>query len=274
MTHCFSAKLLLQQTWPLDIQAIARTISDIVPSIGKVDGVPGQTDSAVLRLDDTQVVVQAIQRPLPHRSFVGNAEAFDAWMPQDILDGHRAYVSISCGGEREDIGSKELYAAAVHVVTTAACQVAPAGAIYWESGEILVHPDDFRTVIDPMMAGQMPVASWIGFRPVHDRDEAEQTVGMITSGLRQFLGREIELAPSPTTLERARMCLGSVVQRLMDRRLSLHDGDQVEDVDMALSATVRLRDRWLRRDKAAFVLITDDAVVDRASLRAQKQSAA
>ncbi|MEM7056179.1 MAG: hypothetical protein AAF557_01195, partial [Pseudomonadota bacterium] len=196
------------------------------------------------------------------------------WSPQELFDGHQAQISVACGGARDDLGSMELYAAAVHVAATAICSVAPAGAIYWESGELLVHPNDFRAAIGPMMAGQMPIASWIGFRPILGTAEDAETVGMITCGLRPFLGREIELAPAPTTLERARMCLGSVVQRLMDRRLLLHDGDMVEDVDMALKATVRLRDRWIRRDKAAFVLVTDNSVIDRATLRPDRSRAA
>ena len=275
MSHSFSATLLLRESWPLDIDTVVKTVSALVPDLERVECTTDEIDQAeaiTLHLDDTEVVVHGLSQPVRPQKFSNAKQPYQAWIPQDLIDCHQAHFGISCGGSGGRMRDLETFAAAVHVVATAICDCTDVGAVYWDSAELFVRPDDFVAAFEPLMEGRMPVSSWIGFHPIQpDEFALNSAVGMITSGLRHFVGREIELAPIPTSLDHARTCLGSVVQRLMDHHLNLQEGETVEDLEMALKATVRTRDRWIRRDQSAFVLVTDDSVIDRSTLRPDRR---
>lgn len=274
-TNSFSATLLLQGDVLLDFDSVAKAISALVPNLEDVTLTKGQGDSqddVILQLDDIKVVVSDVKEPVRPSKFYGLKVPHEAWVPQALIDQHKRHICIASGGNGGSLKNMETYAAAVHVVATAICDCVDIGAVFWDAAELFIKPEEFVAAVEPLMEGQMPVHCWIGFHPIKpDEFALKSAVGMITQGLRHFIGREIELAPSPTDLEQARMTLGSVVQRLMDHHLRLTEGETIEDLETALSATIRTRDRWIRRDQAAFVLVTDDSVIDQSTLRPDRR---
>lgn len=277
-TNSMSATLLPRDEISLDMDLLAKSISALVSDLDEVTVTKGegnQKDTTTLRLDDIEVLISNVQEPVRPSKFYALKTPYNAWVPQALIDQHKSHVYIASGGDGADLKNMETYAAAVHVVATAVCDCVDIGAVFWDAAELFVKPEEFVAAVEPLMEGKMPVGCWIGFHSIKpDEFALNAAVGMITQGLRQFIGREIELAPSPTELNQARLTLGSVVQRLMDHHLRLNDGETIKDLEMALSATIRTRDRWIRRDQAAFVLVTDDSVIDQSTLRPDRRKGA
>ena len=114
----------------------------------------------------------------------------------------------------------------------------------------------------------MPMGNWISFAPVVPRGyEPGEATGLVTYGMTPFIGRELELAPRPGDPKTAYQCVSTIVQLVLDKGLALHDGQRIEDTDESFALTVRERTYWLRRDESAFVLVSDDAVVDPTTLQ-------
>lgn len=274
-TNSLSATLLPREEISLDLDVLAKSISALVPDLDEVTVTKGEgdhKDTTTLRLDDIEVLLSNVAEPVRPSKFYALKTPYNAWIPQALIDQHQSHLYIVSGGDGAGLKNMETYAAAVHVVATAVCDCVDIGAVFWDSAELFVKPEEFAASVEPLMEGKMPVACWIGFHPIKpDEFALNSAVGMITQGLRHFIGREIELAPSPTDLDHAHMTLGSVVQRLMDHHLRLNDGETIKDLEMALSATIRTRDRWIRRDQAAFVLVTDDSVIDQSTLRPDRR---
>lgn len=275
LTNSFSATLLSTEGQSLDIDRLTKAVSSLITDLDTIDVTVGQeTDkgSYFLRLDDIDVIIQDVNEPVRPSKFYNLKQPQEAWLPQAVIDQHKSHLCVISGGAGDGLKNMETYAAAVHVVATAICDCMDIGAVFWDRAELFVRPEEFVAAVEPLMEGKMPVPSWIGFHEIKPHEVTLQPVcGMITMGLRQFIGREIELAPSPRSPEDALICLRSVVQRLMDHHLRLNDGETIEDLEVALSATIRTRDRWIRRDQAAFVLVADDSVIDNSTLRPDRR---
>ena len=109
---------------------------------------------------------------------------------------------------------------------------------------------------------------WVTFAPVVPRGyEPSAATGLVTYGLRPFIGHELELAPRPGDPKSAYQCLSAIVNLVLDKGLELHDGQRLEDSAESFALTVRERRYWLRRDESAFVLVADDSVVDNETLQ-------
>ena len=277
MIHMFTATLLLERSWALQADDISREISALVPEIDNVVAVPGQgenRDQVLFSLDDTQVIAQLARRPTRKSSFKASDHLITDWYPQAEIDAHLAHINIWSTGQA-GVERADSYAAAVQIVAAAISLIAPISAAYWQTSGMFSRPEELEAAARPMMNGSLPSDFWVGYSPLYVEGHLQgPAVGIITHGLRQFLGREIELAPHPDSVERAHRCLASIARRILNKALDLQDGERLDDVETTLAATVRKRDYWFRRDHSAFVLVTDDAVIDEASTRSGRRSAA
>lgn len=271
MTRHFSAVVLLDSAWPIDIDAIAASVRARYGSIGHVDAIPGQSDTTVaglIRIDGANVVVTATNARIDMHDLSPHLKVMRHWNPAEALARHTSSITISCGGGLPGLEGAEAYAAAVHFVAAAFVQIAPAVAVFWPKGYALTEPRAFLEAADTLLTGRIPVGAWISFAAVVPRGyDKKDALGMVTYGMRPFIGRELELAPRPGAARDAYKCLLSVARRLLDRGHDIADGHRLIGLDSSFDVTVRERNYWLRRDLSAYVLVADDAVVATETLR-------
>lgn len=276
MSRFFSATLLIQRPWPLDMDRIAAALRDRFPAIGEIDALPGQGDGdgGLLTIDHAQVVLQSSDARVEEADLLPPLKILRTWNPMPALRQHHAQITVTCGGGLPGLEGALAYAAATHFVATAVAGLARPLAVLWAPARALVDPGEFAVSAETLLAGTPPLLSWVSYAPVvAEGYAAADATGMVTYGLRPFLGHEIELAPRPGDPRSAYRCLGAVVRQIMRGAVVLRDGLSITDDGTGLTLTVRERRYWLRREESAFVLVADDSVVDPWTLQDRRQSA-
>lgn len=272
MSRHFTASLLLDRPWVLNIDAIASALRTLFPAVGVVDSVEGQaedTDAGVLIVDGATVVVQSFDHPIPSQQLRPELRPLRADGAEDAAQAHQAYLSISAGGALPGLEGAEAYAALVHFVAAAAVSITPSTAVFWNNGWALSRAETFSASANMLLQGKMPIGTWVSFAVIVPTGmQPAQATGMVTYGLRPFIGRELELAPRPCEARSAFQTLSTISRKILDTGAVLSDGVTVRSDDGSVSLLVRDRNYWLRRDSSAFVLVAEDAVVDPQSLKA------
>lgn len=279
MSRHFSAVLLLSRPVGIDLDALARSVTAQFPEIGVVEpisGQAGQGTSGLLRIEGAHVVVSVTPAPFEDSQMFPPMQVLRSWDPVAAIADHEAYLTISCGGGLEGVEGAEAYAAAVHFVAAAATRVLPVTAVSWQRGFAITNPVDFYDSSRTLQKGRMPIGAWISFASVVPKGYTPSTaLGMVTYGMRPFIGREIELAPRPGDVRSAYDCLAAVVRNTLDRGVVLADGQRFMTTGNApFIVNVRARTYWLRRNQSAFVLVSEDSVVDVETLRPRERPAA
>ncbi len=261
----FTATLLLERAWMPDIRAVAAAVGERFPMIGEVEAVP---ERSAVRVDGAEVVLGPATERIPAERLVPPMRPVRAWDPEPAVRGHVAYLDISCGGDLPGLEGSEAYAAVVHFVAAATAGLAPVAAVFWSQGWALSAPDTFADRADELLTGKMPLGAWVSFSTVVPRGyDAAQATGMVTYGMRPFIGRELELAPRPGDPRSAWRCVGRIARMALDRGISLADGVRLRAAEEGWAMTVRERDFWLRRDEPAFVLVADNSIIDPETLK-------
>ncbi len=279
MSRHFTATILLERPWPLDIDAVGAAVEEHYPEIGRIESVPGQAsglDSGLLRIDGGHVVLTSDPQPVPGEQLSPELKLLRSWDPAPAIRSHQAHLTISCGGRLPGLEGAEAYAAAVHFVAAAVTHVAPALAVFWQRSYTLTEPGLFREKAARLVEGRMPLGAWVGFASIVPKGYSErEAIGTATYGLRHFIGRELELAPRPCEAKEAFELITSVARPALDRGIALSDGQKLTDVaGTGTALTVRERTYWLRRKLSAFVLVAEDSVVDSMTLKPRRPSAA
>ena len=279
MSRHFSAILMLRHAVGVDIDALARSVMVQFPEIGTVEPVSGQTgegSSGLLRIEGGHVVVTVTPCPFDEGQLFPPMQVLRSWDPVSAIADHEAYLTVSCGGGLDGIEGAEAYAAAVHFVAAAATRVLPVTAVAWQRGYAISNPVDFYDCSSSLLRGRMPIGAWISFASVVPKGfSPSSALGMVTYGMRPFIGREIELAPRPGGAKSAYNCLAAVVRNTLDHGVALSDGQRfVTSGDAPFAVTVRARTYWLRRNQSAYVLVSDDSVVDVETLKPRERPAA
>ena len=272
----FRATILLEESWQPDVEAIAATLATRFPTIGRIEvprSRPGEA-AGVIAIDGARVSVHRIPGRVPAERFAPPLKILRRWDPEDAIRCHAGAIEITCGGDLPGLVCAEAYAAAVHFTVTAACQVARATAVLWREGWVVSEPGAFADGAEQILAGRMPLGTWVSFSPVVPRGLARgDATGMVTCGMRPFIGRELELSPRPGAARDARRCLSRIARMVLDRGVALEDGRQLIDPDGGFAVTVRERSFWLRRDLSTYVLVSDDSVADIRMLKAETEVA-
>ncbi|MEM7189248.1 MAG: hypothetical protein AAF439_06525 [Pseudomonadota bacterium] len=271
MPSRFSVSILMDRSWPIKIDLIADRLRERFPQVGGVDGIPGQTDQAdtgIITIDGAQILIESIDQRVPDDDLNPPMKILRPWDPKAVVRTHTAHLRVSCGGRLPGLEGAEAYAAAAHFVAVATAMVAPATGILWNASHCLVNRREFFAQAEVLLKGHMPRGSWISYAPVVPHGyEPTAATGLVTYGLRPFIGRELELAPRPGDAKSAYRCVSTIAQLILDGGLVLHDGQTLDDAGGAFALTVRERTYWLRRDQSAFVLVAADSVVDRDTLQ-------
>lgn len=276
MSRQLTATVLLDDAWELDVEAVAATTALRFPTIGRIDArpAPSPDEPGTITIDGAVLTLQQLRGRVPADRLSPPLRPLRSWDPETAIRRHVGAVEIGCGGDLPGLEGVEAYAAAVHFIATAACRVAPVSAVLWRDGWAISEPGAFAAGAETILSGRMPLGAWVSFAMVVPKGYApEEATGMVTYGMRPFIGRELELAPRPGTPRDAYRCVSGVARMALDRGLALEDGQQLADPAGAFAVTVRERTFWLRRDLSAFVLVAADSVVDAETLKPRIQVA-
>lgn len=267
----FTATVLLERAWSPDSEAIAAAVAERFPAIGRVEAMPGRSG---VRVDGAEVALRPGEGRIAANRLVPPMRPVRVWDAEPAIRGHVAYLDISCGGDLPGLEGSEAYAAVVHFVTAAVAGMAPAAGVFWSQGWALSSPATFVGAAKDMLAGRMPLGAWVSFATIVPKGYApEQATGMVTYGMRPFIGRELELAPRPCDAPGAWRSLGRIARLALDRGIKLADGIRLGDAGGQWTITVRERDHWLRKGEPVFVLIADDSMIDLETLQPRRTAA-
>ena len=271
-----AATLLLDRPWSLDVDRLAKRLKNRFPGLGSVDALPGQTagDTGLLMIDRARVVLQSIDNAIEPDAAVPPLKILRTWDPGAALEVHKAQISVSCGGRLPGIEGAQAYSAATHFVTAALADLVRPQAVLWGAARHLIEPSVFSCSADALLQGQLPYTVWVSFAPVIPEGTDGSVTGMVSYGLRPFIGHELELAPRPGGAQDAYRCLAAVVRRVMNDRVSLSEGMRMIDRQANIELRVRERRYWLRRNETAFVLASEDSVIDPDTLRPRDREVA
>jgi hypothetical protein len=268
----FAATILLDDIWSMDVEQIATAVQTRFPQIGTIEAVPGQADEAqsgILLIDGANVVLQDVAHPFPASELSPGLKVLKTWDAGQAIRTHKAHLTVTCGGDAlKGVEGAKAYAAACHFVTAAAVTVSPARAVFWNSGWSLTQSEPFVLASELLLNSRMPLGTWVSFATIVPKGYApEEATGMVTYGMRPFIGRELELAPRPGSPQSAYRCISWVARQILNNGLVLGEGQRLLEEETGVAMTVCPRTYWLRRDMSAFVLVSDDSVIDRKSLR-------
>lgn len=268
MARHFTATVLLDRPWEPDPAALADAIRARFPQIGRIEpGRAGAAGEATLDIEGAPVTLTAVPEPLQRERLVPPMKLIRNWQPGAAVRGHAAHIQIACGGTLPGLDGAEAYAAAVHFVAATVCATAPARAVFWAGAWTLNEPRAFADGARMILDGRMPLGAWIGFAAIVPRGYApSDATGMVSYGMRPFIGRELELAPRPGDPQGAWRCITRVARAILDRGLPLRDGQRIADAGGSFALTVREQSAWLRHDLPAYVLVGEDSIVDPTTL--------
>ncbi|MEM7745733.1 MAG: hypothetical protein AAF409_18695 [Pseudomonadota bacterium] len=278
MSGTLTATVLLEQPVDLDIAAIAAAVSHRFPQIGHVKpgmGQYGPREVALLQIDGAHVAITLERWRCVPTDLTPDLRPVRGWNCKDAVEQHRARLTVSCGGQPAGLEWAKAQAAAVHFVTAALLSDLPALAVLWGTGYVLAPVVEFSGASKGLLAGRIPMPLWLGFATVVPKGfDAESALGVVTYGLRPFVGYELELAPRPCTANEALGSVAAIARKVLNGTTDLKDGERLTDGETDQDLTVRERNFWLRRDLSARVLVAPDAVVEVESLRPRPRRAA
>lgn len=267
----FTATVLLERAWAPDAGTIAAAVAERFPSIGAVEAVPVRQ---AIRIDGAEVALRPGQGRIAANRLVPPMRPVRVWDAEPAIRAHLAYLDIVCNGETPGVDRAVAYAAAVHLVAAAAVGLGPAAAVFWSLGWALSSPANFIGAAGDILAGRVPLVAWVSFAPVVPRGYAPgQATGMVTYGMRPFIGRELELAPRPCDAQTAWRSVGRIARSALAREVRLADGIRLGDAGGQWTITVRECDHWLRKGEPVFVLVAGDSMIDAATLQPRHQAA-
>jgi hypothetical protein len=100
-------------------------------------------------------------------------------------------------GNAEGFADSIQQAGEVTMMAAALCDIVPALGVYWCSGDTVTRPEHFQEAAAGFANGKPPVEGWLQLRLFKGKaGNGRPGVGMMTTGLMPFAGREIEFPPA------------------------------------------------------------------------------
>lgn len=169
----------------------------------------------------------------------------DATDPATLVQRHQAHIIVTTmnspgndpipGLDASDMRAEiqhQMYMAATRQITILAAALAnltDATAIYWPNSEALRPASTLFAAAQDLMRGQWAVNLWgqFDFRKGLPTASGEETVGVFSLGMRAFIGREIEFAPSTLPVPYMANRLQGLMVYLLTHGLVMHPDETV-----------------------------------------------
>lgn len=198
-------------------------------------------DAIVVLVNSAPVTVMFIDKPLPADAWQGAAENSVTWREaKDVVHHTRAHAIVALLQETTDHGAALNGAVAVTMLAGVLAQRLPVVAAIFTEAQTIVPGNEAARSAAALAGGQLPVNLLVGLSFLRGPalPDGHPTMAALTTGLLPFVGREIELAPTPLQpVEIARRLLG-LGQYLIVQGPVIKDG---ETVGLTESEKIRVR---------------------------------
>ncbi|MEN2470078.1 DUF4261 domain-containing protein [Burkholderia sp. GS2Y] len=220
------AAILSSQSVSIESKCVIEALQSTFPnlSIGR-DGSNLQADlsSAIISVDGVMVALLSLPARLPDGWQVAARRAEGHW-PQasKVCEQHQAHVLVSLMDSSVDrLRAAQIVTA---VATAFITSHSTCSAVVWDS-VVVSSSEKFAEYGRSAFADypNFPISLWVSFHPFQEVD----IVGLVTMGLANFAGREIELDGPRTQLRIILDRAKGLVVYLMKLGVAIHDGDTI-----------------------------------------------
>ncbi|MBK0398073.1 hypothetical protein H0I76_02635 [Limibaculum sp. M0105] len=262
------AYVLMKRAWRADFEGVASDFEWRYPQIGKPRLMRnrGNDHQAAIVVEGAQVEISAVSAPYPQEQLHPPMRTLghDAAEVDRLTEGQAAYAVVSTSFDGDGLDINLAHAALVTLMTGVVAHRANALAVIWPDSWVCQTPKAFEDAAASVLRGQAPVNLWCAFAQSNPPQlgGAEMT-GIVSFGLRKFIGRELELAPTPAVPGEAIACMREAARRLLAGEWEPADYGEIALKSFASPLGVRLADQgFLRPGMPAVVLVAPEAAVD------------
>jgi hypothetical protein len=255
MADRFIAMIPLERAVEVDPAEVIAAFDRLFPGLAGTLVWPGSNDAndnsggGIYLLEGMALPVMVIDKPIPAGTMDHAIGATRMWDDPQAMNRHQGHVIVSSFGETEAFEGAIKSARAVTLLSAAILKATPAIGIYWTTGETVTKPDMFIESAQRLATDSAPLESrwvqyyWLGAPP----QDGKPTLAVITTGLKPFIGRELEFKPTTfSPIELAQRIIGTVGYLLMNGPV-VGDGDTL-GISQKEHIRARYRDRGQRPD--------------------------
>jgi hypothetical protein len=224
------AHILLDAPTELSETGISEALAARYPDVPVVVG--GDETGVLLNFSGLMILVQYVDGPLPAlwTSEIERAKRV-RWPEVDrVFDRHGAHIMLSVvlGDEFSRVRLARAVSAAIGAVIDShpACS-----AVLWDKA--IIHSAEDAAELSRSAFEQELFSGplWIDMDPFEDRETS--TVGVITVGLRNFIGREIEMEGRDEDWELLQQTAGNLALYFLEEGVEVKDGETFSNPDYA-----------------------------------------
>jgi len=193
-----------------------------------------------LMIGPCAIEVYAMAQPVP-ADMIGIALATTRDWPEARAAFAGCYAHLGVVALQRKDGNDKVFLNAICVTLVCAtlCDMTPALGVLWPTGNRLSEARRFRDVAARMVNGEPAIDLWVQTLFTDGpRVMGQRTLSAMTTGLRPFVGRELELLPVARSQEALGKIVGSLLAFIARRGAGFEDGDSV---DMGNGEAVCLR---------------------------------
>lgn len=158
-----------------------------------------------------------------------------------VLPSNASYICVTVGGKDEDETSQFRAARLCSCLTALFAKLPIALAVYWDSADHFLRPEDAVAMADRAMKDEYPIEQWVGMRLVRPEDTPDGPVIGVTKGLNRFKGVELAYANAPVDLNTVAATLMTTSAMLTGYGHKFTDGDTIGSEGEAPEDAIRIR---------------------------------
>jgi hypothetical protein len=223
---------------------IATATNALMPELAAAPAVaktPANSPSVLLQVGKSIIVLMFIDRPLPPDALFTAFATERLWpTAKSEVAPHKAHVVASVMNMPETFAERREAAVHLTAVLGALCRTAPVIGVNWSDAETITKAALLPDWVLQVRQGKWPIHLWAQFIWFGGQTDAQgrRMLGILTRGLRTFVGREIEFEPVALPPETVYDRVCGVVSYLLTQGMVLKDGDSV-----GISAREKIRVR-------------------------------
>jgi Domain of unknown function (DUF4261) len=222
-----SALILLDEAAKLDMSQISEFLVARHPGtpIAMPNPEKGGSTTAVFNFAGSVVAVMQFDARLPDGFRAAARRAAMYWPEAEaVFARHRGHISVNVMGKSHD----RLQVARVLTASTAAIVASHSfcSGVLWDLMVVNSRPEFAELGLQAFaLYPNFPSALWVSMHPF--RDPGSSRVGAVTNGLRNFIGREVELEGQSFQLKSLLTTARGLVTYLLQPGVAVRDGDTI-----------------------------------------------